>query len=138
MPEDLTRCTVGDLNRRLPIIALLLAWVCANGALLDAAQVLAWGKMFRGYAAVLPVGEALAKTFDPANSCRLCVRVAAARRAAREQLPTAVEFSAEKLTLAVHRAVVFTPRPPAPGWPEPGALHGPTRVEAVPVRPPRA
>ncbi|MFM9090993.1 MAG: hypothetical protein ACKOUK_04550 [Verrucomicrobiota bacterium] len=71
------------MNRRLPIIALLLAWVCANGALLDAAQVLAWAKMFRGYAAVMPAGEALAKTFDPANSCRLCVRVAAARRAAR-------------------------------------------------------
>ncbi|PAW82467.1 MAG: hypothetical protein B9S27_02970 [Opitutia bacterium Tous-C8FEB] len=125
------------LNRRLPIIALLLAWVCANGALLDAAQVLAWAKMFRGYAAVMPAGEALAKTFDPASSCRLCVRVAAARRAAREQLPAAIELSAEKLTLAVHRAVVFTPRPPAPVWPEPGALHGPRRVEAVPVRPPR-
>ena len=125
------------LKRRLPIITLLLAWVCANGALLDAAQVLAWAKMFRGYAAVMPAGEALAKTFDPANSCRLCVRVAAARRAAREQLPAAIELSAEKLTLAVHRAAVFTPRPPAPDWPEPGALHGPSRVEAVPVRPPR-
>jgi len=132
-----TRGTVEALNRRLPIIALLLAWVCANGALLDAAQLLAWGKMFRGYAAVMPVGEALAKTFDPASSCRLCVRVAAARRAAREQLPAAIELSAEKLTLAMHRAVVFTPRPPAPDWPEMGALHGPSRVEAVPVPPPR-
>lgn len=131
------RGNLAALNRRLPIIALLLAWVCANGALLDAAQVLAWAKMFRGYAAVMPAGEALAKTFDPANSCRLCVRVAAARRAAREQLPAAIELSAEKLILAVHRAAVFTPRPPAPDWPEPGALHGPRRVEAVPVRPPR-
>lgn len=125
------------MNRRLPLIALLLAWGCANGALLDAAQVLAWGKMFRGYAAVLPVGEALAKTFDPVSSCRLCVRVAAARRAAREQLPAAIELSAEKLTLAVHQAAVVLPRPPAPDWPEPGALRGPSRVEAVPVRPPR-
>jgi len=131
------RGNLNALNRRLPVIALLLAWVCANGALLDAAQVLAWAKMFRGYAAVMPAGEALAKTFDPANSCRLCVRVAAARRAAREQLPAAIELSAEKLILAVHRAAVFTPRPPAPDWPEPGALHGPHRVEAVPVRPPR-
>lgn len=55
------RGNLAALNRRLPIIALLLAWVCANGALLDAAQVLAWAKMFRGYAAVMPAGEALAK-----------------------------------------------------------------------------
>jgi hypothetical protein len=137
LPEGPPRDTFTVLNRRLPSIALLLAWVCANGALLDAAQLLAWAQMFRGYAAVLPVGQALAKTFDPANPCRLCVRVAAARRTAREQLPAAAETSAEKLTLALHRAVVFTPRPPAPDWPEPGALHGPSRVEAVPVPPPR-
>jgi hypothetical protein len=137
LPAGAARGTLEPLNRRLPSIALLLAWVCANGALLDAAQLLAWAKMFHGYAAVLPVGQALAKTFDPANSCRSCVRIAAARRAAREQLPAAIELSAEKLTLAVHRAAVFTPRAPAPDWPEPGSLHGPSRVEAVPVPPPR-
>ena len=34
------------MRKNLAITSLLFAWLCANGALLDAVQVFAWGKMF--------------------------------------------------------------------------------------------
>lgn len=126
------------MRRKFASLALLFAWVCANGAIWDAAQLLVWGKMFSDNSRVMPVVAAFQATFDPAKACQLCAGVAEAKETARRQLPQAVERSAEKLLLALH-----TPAPivldPAPGaWPAVLASAAPVRSEAVPVPPPRA
>ncbi len=126
------------MRRRIAIASLCFAWICANGAIWDAVQVFAWGKMFAGYAQMMSVPAALRATFDPARPCELCVTVADARETAREQLPQAVERAAEKLLLALHSPapIVLVPAPGA--WPPTLAHAAPRRTESVPVPPPRA
>lgn len=126
------------MRKTLPTFALLLAWLCANGALLDAVQVFAWAKMFAGYAETMSVPTALRKTFDPSQRCEMCLGVAAARESTQGQVPQTVEHTAEKLLLALHRPakIVFTP--PAADWPPALASVAPTRRDEVPVPPPRA
>ena len=126
------------VRRHVAIVSLCFAWVCANGAIWDAAQVFAWGKMFAGYAQTMSVSEALRATFDPEKPCDMCVGVAQAKETAKQQLPQAVEHSAEKLFLAIHAParIVFAN---APGeWPAVLASTAPVRSESVPVPPPRA
>jgi hypothetical protein len=125
------------VRNKIASLALACAWLCANGALLDAVQVFAWAKMFTGYTQTMSVATALQKTFDPAQRCEMCDGVAAAKESSREHHPRAVEQSAEKLLLALHRPapLVFDR---APGdWPSSLALVAPSRTEAVPVPPPR-
>mgnify|MGYP001545559511 CR=1 FL=1 len=125
------------VRKNASLACLLLAWLCANGALLDVVQVVAWGKMFAGYNATLSVGAALRATFDPAKPCELCVGVARAKDAAQNQLPAAPERATEKLLLACEApaAVVWTA--PASDWPAERASVAPLRAEPVPVPPPR-
>lgn len=126
------------VRNKIASLALACAWLCANGALLDAVQVFAWAKMFTGYTQTMSVSTALQKTFDPAQRCEMCDGVAAAKEASRDQQPRAVEQSAEKLLLALHRpAPLVLERPPG-DWPPSFALAAPSRTEAVPVPPPRA
>src|SRR5687768_1456684 len=58
------RCRQACRNVRLRFaqLSLLLAWVCANGAIWDAVQVFAWSKMFVGYASTMTVPAALRET----------------------------------------------------------------------------
>jgi hypothetical protein len=126
------------VQRKVAILSLLLAWLCANGALLDGVQVFAWVKMFAGYNQTMSVAAALRETFDPAKPCEMCLGVAAAKDAAKKQVPQTVEFSAEKITLAFETAnkIVLTPMPEP--WPPMVAVVPQSRSEAVPVPPPRA
>ena len=125
------------MQKKLALSSLLFAWLCANGALLDVVQVLAWGRMFAGYTETMSVTAALRETFDPAKPCAMCVDVAHAKETAKRQLPSAVERSAEKFLLALHTPapVVFV-RTPA-DWPAALASAAPSRTEPVPVPPPR-
>ena len=128
------------LRVRKPIasLALLFAWLCANGALLDAAQLVAWAKMFSDYRQTMGVGQALRATLDPNKPCEMCLGVASARETAKQQLPGAVESSTEKLLLALHSpAPVILENTPG-AWPAALASAAPVRTEAVPVPPPRA
>lgn len=126
------------VRRHVAIASLCFAWICANGAIWDAAQVFAWGKMFAGYAQTMGLAEALRETFDPAKPCEMCVGVANAKETARQQLPQAVERSAEKLILALHAsAPIVLLNSPDP-WPAVLASAAPVRRESVPVPPPRA
>ena len=79
------------MRQTLSITCLLFAWLCANGALLDAVQVFAWGKMFAENVRTEPLGEALRATFDPAKPCQFCLGVAAAKETAKQQLPGSVD-----------------------------------------------
>jgi hypothetical protein len=126
------------VRRRVAIFSLFFAWVCANGAIWDAAQVFAWGKMFAGYAQTMSVTEALRATFDPERPCELCLGVANAKETAKQQLPQAVEHSAEKLLLAIHAPARILFENSATEWPAVLASAAPNRTESVPVPPPRA
>lgn len=126
------------MGKKPAIFALLFAWLCANGVLLDAAQVLAWAKMFAGYSSSMSVAAALEATFDAEKPCGMCLGISAAKEASKKQLPQAVERSAEKLQLALHRPEPIVLTPDAGHWPAPLASVAPSRTESVPVPPPRA
>jgi hypothetical protein len=125
------------MRRSLASLALGFAWLCANGALLDTMQVVAWGRMFAGYAETMPVGAALRETLDPRKPCAMCVRIAHAKETAKQQMPGAVERAAEKLVLALNPETTLVFVPPPVGWPAAAAETAPRRVEPVPVPPPR-
>ena len=126
------------MRKNLAITSLLFAWLCANGALLDAVQVFAWGKMFAENARTLPLGEALRTTFDPAKPCEFCLGVAAAKETAKQQLPGCVDQSStEKLVLALHSSARPFFLSPSADWPVTLASVPPSRTEPVPLPPPR-
>ncbi len=132
------RALSARVRKKIAIFSLLFAWLCANGALLDAVQVLAWGKMFAGYTQTMSVAEALRETFDPAKPCAMCLGVAEAKETAKQQLPATVERSAEKLLLAYHANAIFVVPHSSTEWPAMLASVAPSRTEEVPVPPPRA
>ena len=126
------------MRRRISIAALCLAWLCANGALLDTVQVFAWGKMFAENVRTLSVAEALAATFDPAKPCEMCLGVAAAKATAQQQLPGSVErASTEKIVLALHAATRPFFLSSSADRPATLASVPPSRTEPVPLPPPR-
>ncbi len=128
------------MRKPVATVALMLAWLCANGALLDLVQVFAWSRMFVGYSQTMTVGVALRETFDPAKPCELCVGVAEAKEGlSQKPLPVTIERSADKqLILALHTPgkLVIASQPEC--WPAVVARAGPMRSERVPVPPPRA
>ena len=127
------------MRRTFAITSLLLAWLCANGALLDAVQVFAWGKMFTENVRTLPLTVALNATFDPARPCEFCLGVAAAKETAKQQLPSSVELaSTEKLLLALHTSSPPFFVSPSADWPVTLTSVPPSRTRSVPVPPPRA
>ncbi len=127
------------MRKKLSITCLLFAWLCANGALLDAVQVFAWGKMFSENLQTMRVATAFQATFDPARACHLCVSVASAKDTAKQQLPGSVErTSGEKLVLALHAATRPVFISPSADWPVTLASVAPSRTDPVPVPPPRA
>jgi len=128
---------MAPMRRQVSLLCLLLAWICANGAMLDTVQVCAWVNMFAGYARVLPVGAALRATLDPSRPCEICLAVAKAKASEEREAPVAPARSAEKQVLAFAGPgpVVFPAGCDA--WPIAGPQRAAARVEPVPVRPPR-
>jgi hypothetical protein len=125
------------VRKKFATACLLLAWLCANGAVTDIAQIFAWGRMFAGYARVLSVSEALVETFDANKPCEICLAVKKDR--ASEGQPVNAAASTEKIFLVcstVPSSEVFTP--PGCDWREATDWEGITRDETVPLRPPRA
>ena len=126
------------MRHRVAAFSLFFAWICANGAIWDAVQVFAWGKMFAGYSQTMSVPAALRATFDPEKPCEMCVGVATAKETAKQQLPASVEQSAEKLLLAIHASSAMVFETPRTSWPVTLARVAPVRSKSVPVPPPRA
>jgi hypothetical protein len=126
------------VRRRLSFAALCLAWLCANGAIWNAVQVVAWAKMIHDYSRVMPMERAIQVTFDGSAPCKLCLMSEHARDASREQLPhEAALGAADKLLLAFQPAATFVLVPSAPAWPGIGDITGLCRTEPVPLPPPR-
>jgi hypothetical protein len=127
------------VRRRLSIGCLLFAWLCANGAVWNVVQVVAWAKMFHDYSQVMPVAQAIKVTFDGSAPCDVCVIAQDAQDTAREKLPRdAALGSVEKLVLATDFAAapVILPKL-ALSWPSVIPDVGLLRTERVPVPPPR-
>lgn len=125
------------VRRPIATVALLLAWLCANGAIWDVAQVIAWSRMFAANTASMDVGEAFRATFDPANRCRLCAKIAEGRVNEEQQMPAPNGPADEKLVLAREVPARMVLVSPAVNWPPAPARVAPVRIEPVQVRPPR-
>lgn len=129
---------VPAVHRNLAVTCLLLAWLCANGAVWNVVQVAGWVKMFHGYAQVMPAAQALELTFDGTAPCDLCHLAQEGQDATRDpQAPAAPGGGAEKILLIAE--CTASPVLVAPDFAWPGVANdaGLARTEAVPVPPPR-
>jgi hypothetical protein len=118
-------------------ISLFCAWLCASGAMLDMAQVVAWTHMFAGYARTESVIQAARNTFDPAKPCALCRAVSNARHASDGHGPAIPNAGSEKIVLILERAAPFVGARVPGNWREAPSLGAPVRPADVPVPPPR-
>jgi hypothetical protein len=125
------------VSRRFSAIALLTAWLCASGAMLDLAQVVAWTRMFAGYASTESFAAAASETFDPCKPCALCKAVSHARDASCRHGPVAPSAGGEKLILIYEKSTVFVAGSAKQAWPEAVASRAFVRSAEVPVPPPR-
>lgn len=125
------------MRKNVSIGCLLFAWLCANGALWDAVQVVAWGKMFADYSKVMPVPQAIALTFDGSLPCDLCVVAQTGQDETREQNSSAALGGGDRLVLALEDSPAAALRAPSTDWPGSSALMGPERTDGVPAQPPR-
>ena len=93
------------MRRTISTTCLLLAWLCANGAVWNVVQVVAWAKMFHDYSQVMPVADALELTFDGSAPCDMCTIAQDGQDTARSQLFDAefVEFDGLDEEDALHR-----------------------------------
>ncbi len=130
---------VPAVRRHVSIFALFLAWLCANGAVWNVVQLVAWAKMFHDYSQVMPVTRALQVTFDGTKPCGICCAVQKAQDAARDQLPrdAALGGTMEKILLLSETVPAIVVTAPDFAWPGVTNDTGPLRTEAVPVTPPR-
>lgn len=124
--------------RRLSAACLLGAWLCASGAMLDLAQVVAWARMFGGYARTETLALAARDTFDPDKPCALCKAVTQARQAAEQRGPAVPSAGSEKLILIFEPGAPFVANAVERSWPQPAPCRAAARVSEVPVPPPRA
>lgn len=122
------------MRRTISILSLSLAWLCANGALWDAVQVFAWGKMVRDYSRIMPLVQAIEQTFDGSAPCELCVAV---DEATQGQPESQVERSRERVLLAYQALESMVLIVPESAWPGVSHAIGLTRSDIVPVPPPR-
>lgn len=123
------------MARRFIHFSLLSAWLCASGAMLDVAQVIAWGHMFADYTRTESLVAAARETFDPGKPCAICRAVSQAREASA---PTALRVGgSEKLVLISEVPAEFVTRDEPPAWPAMGAGRPEARTSDVPVPPPR-
>jgi len=127
------------VRRKFSIFALCFAWICANGVVWNAVQVVAWAKMFHDYSQVMPWTQALKVTLDGSAPCDVCTFTEDARENERQQLPheAALGTGSEKILFLADTAPVSLPVAPETSWPGVADAAGLMRTEAVPVPPPR-
>lgn len=134
----LALCHNPAVRRLLAIASLAFGWLCANGALWDVMQLAAWGKMFAGYSATLPLGEALRQTLDPTKPCEMCVGIAKAKDDAAKHTPAPENASAgAKFLLALEGCDAPVFRRDAEVWAVLASAAPLDRGDPVRLRPPR-
>lgn len=123
------------MRRAFTITTLCFAWLCANGALWDSAQVFAWGKMVHEYSQTMPLATAIEKTFDGSAPCEICIVVEDAQQ--QEPAQQMERSSSDKILLAYHPNETVVIEAPTYTWQGTTDHTGELRTEPVPVRPPR-
>lgn len=121
----------------VPTFALVVAWLCANGALWDAMQLMAWGKMFVGYSESMTVSAALQETLDPAKPCEMCKGIAKARSATENEVPPTDHAGAPKFVLVIHTVEAPFFSNSTRDWFAAARPFGTERTDPVPLPPPR-
>jgi hypothetical protein len=125
------------MSRRLPSISLLCAWLCASGAMLDTAQVIAWARMFAGYAGRESFSASIRDTFDPQKPCAICRALSRARETCGERPPAVPSAGPERLVLILERAAPIVVPPVRIEWTDAPAARARALEAEVPVPPPR-
>ena len=127
------------MRRQLSFACLLLAWLCANGVIWNAVQVVGWAKMFHDYSQVMPAAQALQLTFSGEAPCDFCHLAESGQDAAREHLPVnaALGGAMEKIFFVADCVPIVLIAAPDSTWPGVADDFGRLRTEAVPVPPPR-
>jgi len=124
--------------RRVSVVSLLFAWLCASSAMLDLAQVFAWTRMFAGYARTESFAAAARETFDPGKPCEVCRAVGRAREASDRHAPAVPTAGCGKLVLIFERTAPFFGLSARRTWPVAPSVRAQARGTDVPVPPPRA
>lgn len=125
------------MRRKISVLCLLVAWLFANGVTWNVVQVVAWARMYRDYAQIMPAAQALKLTLSGEAPCDLCRLADSAKDQADQQLPHDVLGSSEKFLLAcAEPAPVILPSPDS-AWPGVADDFGHTRTDPVPLLPPR-
>lgn len=126
------------MRRKLSVLCLLVAWLCANGVTWNVVQVVAWVKMYHDYAQLMPAAQALQLTLSGEAPCDLCHFAATAKDTADQQLPHDVlGGGADKFVLACQVPAPVILLPADSSWPGVADDFGRLRTDAVPVPPPR-
>ena len=126
------------MRRKLSLTCLLLAWICANGAIWNGVQVVAWAKMIRDYSQNMPAARAVELTFSGEAPCKLCHLAQSGQDATRDaQSPAALGGGDEKILLMADCVPALVLVAPDFSWPGVADTTGLTRIESVPVPPPR-
>lgn len=138
LEPGLANGNIRPVRRKFSIAALVLAWLCANGAVWNVVQVVAWTKMICDYSQVMPANRALQLTFDGSAPCKLC-HLAQDGREAASKLPVSAALGGgdEKILLIAECAPAPVLVAPDFSWPGAVDVAGLTRIESVPVPPPR-
>lgn len=124
------------VRRKLAIPCLLLAWLCANGAVWDALQVVAWTRMFANNTETMTVSAAWQGTFDGSKPCEICLGVAKAKETVRQQLPL-VQRGEIKFVLALESVDAPVFANDFGCWTSVPLAMPAERTDPVPVPPPR-
>jgi hypothetical protein len=129
--------TSAEMPRRLASISLLSAWLCASGAMLDVAQVVAWTRMFAGHVRTESLVAAARETFDPGKPCEICRAVTKCRDSSGPHGPAVPTAGAEKIILVFERTLPFVILHDRSEWPRMPGAHALVCNADVPVPPPR-
>lgn len=69
------------MSRQFTLVLTLAAWLLATGSQWDLVQTYGWGRMIVAYSRVMPLRQAVAKTFTGEELCGVCLAVHAAKQA---------------------------------------------------------
>ena len=134
-------CRVAALVRSpRSLVLVCLAWLVASGAHWDLVQTFAWTRMFVNFARVVPVDDALRRTFSGEELCSICKIVQTATQTNGEETPLAGARTPQKFLLLVPSApAVVIAAPPARSCATTGepSVIGRARPEPA-LPPPRA
>lgn len=93
------------IPKRVHVIVVLLAWLMSTGAQWDLVQTCGWGRMIAKYAQIMPLAEAVKKTFG-GELCGICKAVNDAKQD-EQNTPTKAGQTDAKFVMSVQSVSVL-------------------------------